>query len=63
MMCPCLLFLATFRAKRFLRLLKMLVSGELRYLGVESSMTRPPKPITLPRTSMMGNMSRLRNRS
>ena len=42
----CLLY--TSIAKRFRRLLKITVSGELRYFGVESSMTRPPKPITLP---------------
>ena len=39
------------------------VSGELRYLGVESSITRPPKPITSPRMSMIGNMTRFRKRS
>ena len=41
----------------------MIVSGEFRYFGVESSITRPPKPMILFRMSMMGNMSRLRNRS
>ena len=60
---PAFEVLAMFRAKTLRLLLYTGVSGELRYLGVESSITRPPKPITFPRTSMMGNITRLRKRS
>ena len=60
---PALDFLAMFRANTLRLLLYTGVSGEFRYLGVESSITRPPKPMTSPRMSMMGNMTRLRNRS
>ena len=63
MILPCLLFFAMLRAKRFFRLLKISVSGEFKYFGVESSITRPPKPMMLPRMSMIGNMRRFRNRS
>ena len=42
------------------RFLKMAVSGVLRYLGVESSITRLVKPITSPRTSITGSIRRLR---
>jgi len=37
--------------------------GEFRYLGSPSPITRPPKPITLPRESRMGNITRPRNLS
>ena len=60
---PALDFLAMFRANTLRLLLYTGVSGELRYLGVESSITRPPKPITSPRMSMIGNMTRFRKRS
>lgn len=63
MTCPALDFLAMFRANTLRLLLYTGVSGELRYLGVESSITRPPKPMTLPPVSMMGNITRLRKRS
>ena len=43
--------------------LKIRVSGELRYFGPPSSSTRPPKPITLPRRSRIGNMIRSRKKS
>ena len=63
MICPALDFFARFMANRFFRLLKIKVSGEFKYLGVAPSITRPPKPMTWPRTSMMGNISRFRKRS
>ena len=36
------------------------VSEEFKYFGVESSITRPPKAITFPDTSIMGNITRFR---
>ena len=39
------------------------VSGLLRYLGPSPSSRRPEKAITFPRTSMTGNISRLRKAS
>ena len=42
------------------RFLKMAVSGVFRYLGAESSITRLVKPITSPRGSITGSISRLR---
>jgi len=39
------------------------VSGEFRYFGSPPPMTLPPKAMSLPETSMMGNMTRLRKRS
>ena len=54
---------AKFRAKRFLVFLNTGVSEEFLYFGWESSITRPPKAITRPDTSMIGNITRLRNAS
>ena len=40
------------------------VSGELRYFAGTSALSaRPPKAITRPRKSVIGNITRLRNRS
>ena len=39
------------------------VSGELRYFGSPASMMRPPKAMTRPRASRIGNMMRSRKRS
>ena len=45
------------------RLNKIIVSGEFKYLGFPSPITRPPKPITRLFTSMIGNMTRFQNLS
>ncbi len=37
------------------------VSEEFRYFGLLSSKTLPPNPITFPRKSMMGKITRFRN--
>ena len=54
-------FLAKLSANKLWLLLKTMVSGLFMYLGSPSPRMRPEKPMTLPRTSMTGNMSRLRN--
>ena len=56
-------FLARFKPKRLWLLLKTGVSGLFKYFGSPSPSMRPEKPITLPRTSMTGNMRRLRKAS
>ena len=50
-------FFAKFSAKRFLFFRNAGVSAEFRYLGFESSSTRPPKATIFPDTSIMGNMT------
>ena len=55
--------LARLSAYRCRLLLKRAVSGELRYLGLPSPITRPPNPITRPCTSMIGNITRFQNLS
>src|SRR3989304_558701 len=57
---PCSLALS--RQKSTLLLLYSGVSGEFRYLGRESSITRPPNAITLPEMSRIGKMILPRNR-
>ena len=51
------------RQYRLAPLWKRGVSGELRYFGSPVPMTRPPKAMTRPRRSLMGNMTRPRKRS
>ena len=57
---PSALFFAKFSEKRLRLFLKTGVSGEFKYLGLESSITRPPKPMTFFRRSMIGKTTRLR---
>jgi hypothetical protein len=51
------------QTENFAALSKSGVSGELRYLGSPSPMTRPPKAMTSPFWFMIGNITRSRKRS
>ena len=55
--------LAKFMPYKFRLLSKTTVSGEFRYFGSPSPMTRPPKPMTLLLISWMGNITRFQNLS
>ncbi len=54
---------ARLRPYRFRLLSKIIVSGEFRYLGFPSPITRPPNPMTRLFTSIIGNMTRFQNLS
>ena len=58
-----LVVLATLSPYRLRLLSKILVSGEFRYFGLPSPITRPPKPITRLLTSMIGKITRFQNLS
>ncbi len=53
-------FFSQIQTEKIMALLKTGVSGLFKYFGSPSPRMRPEKPITLPRTSMTGNMRRLR---
>ena len=60
MIYPLFDFFARFSANKFRLLLKTSVSGLFMYFGSPSPRMRPEKPITFPRTSITGNIRRLR---